>query len=453
MIDGIEYIGLFDFVLLPILLISIFLVSYRHKRKREVENPLYKYYLKGLIVKLFGAVAFSLIYVFYYKGGDTVGFFDNAKAMANLFFYDPFVFFKSIFAKHRVMLEATWAHLDFYCDYCKEGEWLTAKFYIPFVILGFKRYLFTTVIVSWFSFLGIWKLFLVFAEQYPKMEKKIAIAILFIPSIAFWGSGILKDTITFTCACWYTFAIYNLFIKKHKIAKSLIIVILTSSIIVAVKPYILIALLPASIVWASYARVARIENKIMKVVVAPFLIVFGVGIGIMALSLFGSRLDTYSSTDKVLKKAKVTRDDLVRGEQYGQNYYDIGSFDASATGMLKKAPLAIIAGLFRPFLWDARNPVMLISGLENFYILCLFIFIAFRVGPFNLIKFIGSEPLLFFSFIFAIVFAFAVGLTTANYGALVRYRIPAIPFFVASLFILLEKVKEYRLLRNERNKK
>jgi hypothetical protein len=32
-------------------------------------------------------------------------------------------------------------------------------------------------------------------------------------------------------------------------------------------------------------------------------------------------------------------------------------------------------------------------------------------------------------------FAFAVGLSTSNFGSLVRYKIPAIPFFVASLMI------------------
>ena len=51
-----------------------------------------------------------------------------------------------------------------------------------------------------------------------------------------------------------------------------------------------------------------------------------------------------------------------------------------------------------------------------------------------------------FSFMFAMVFLFSVGLVTANYGALVRYKIPGMPFFLISLFIVYylrkEKVKE-----------
>ena len=445
MIEGIEYLGFLDLLLLPFIFVTIFLIAYFHKKKKEEENSLYKYYLGGLMVKIFGATIFCLIYVYYYQGGDTIGFFDNAKAMGNLLFREPYIFFKYFFGNFDLIKMYTWYYLDYCCGYCKEGEWTTAKFYVPFVIMGFNRYLISTIIVAWISYMGIWRLLLVFAEQFPKMEKKIVIAIIYIPSVVFWGSGILKDTITFTCACWYTFSIYNFFIKKTKRVKSAIIIVISAAIIITIKPYIMIALLPASIVWASYSYVKNIQSKFLRTIVTPFLIIIGVGGGALVLSLLSSKFQDYSSTDKIMSKAKATHDDLVRGDQYGSNYYDIGTVDNSASGMIMKAPLAIIAGLYRPFLWDARNPVMLVSGLENFYILMLSIFILFRVGPFKMIKLIGGEPLLFFSFVFALVFAFAVGLSTANYGALVRYRIPELPFFVASLFVLLDKVQVYKL--------
>ena len=57
-----------------------------------------------------------------------------------------------------------------------------------------------------------------------------------------------------------------------------------------------------------------------------------------------------------------------------------------------------------------------------------------------------QKPILIFSFFFSIAFAFSVGLATSNFGALVRYKIPCIPFFVASLFIV-------NYLENERKRK
>ena len=43
-----------------------------------------------------------------------------------------------------------------------------------------------------------------------------------------------------------------------------------------------------------------------------------------------------------------------------------------------------------------------------------------------------------------IFFSFSVGLSTANFGALVRYKIPSIPFFMC-LLMILDETKERQL--------
>jgi len=44
--------------------------------------------------------------------------------------------------------------------------------------------------------------------------------------------------------------------------------------------------------------------------------------------------------------------------------------------------------------------------------------------------------MLLFCMLFSLFFAFSVGLTVANFGSLVRLRIPELPFFVAGIFML-----------------
>jgi hypothetical protein len=83
---------------------------------------------------------------------------------------------------------------------------------------------------------------------------------------------------------------------------------------------------------------------------------------------------------------------------------------------------------------------MLISALENTFLILLTLRIFFKAGPINFFSLIFKEPLLIFSFVFAIFFSFSVGLTTANFGALVRYKIPALPFYLCTLFILEKKI-------------
>jgi hypothetical protein len=231
------------------------------------------------------------------------------------------------------------------------------------------------------------------------------------------------------------------FIKPEKRTKYIIYLILAAFILVSIKPYIFVALLPGSTIWILYSRITSVRSTFIRLLISPAII----GIGILGssaiLSALSSRLGSFSTVETAIDKAIVTKNDLTR-DAYGENSFDIGEIDGSVGSILSKFPVALVAGLFRPFLWDVRNPVMLISALENSIMLFLTLRILLVVGPFRVFSWIGKEPLLIFSFVFAIFFSFSVGLTTANFGALVRYKIPSIPFYMSLLFILDQKRKE-----------
>ena len=75
----------FDLAYSIVLIIVIFLLS-----KKKSLNPEYgKYYSKGLLLKMIGAFIFCCIYKFYYKGGDTINYFQGAFAMKNIFIKSP----------------------------------------------------------------------------------------------------------------------------------------------------------------------------------------------------------------------------------------------------------------------------------------------------------------------------------------------------------------------------
>jgi len=86
--------------------------------------------------------------------------------------------------------------------------------------------------------------------------------------------------------------------------------------------------------------------------------------------------------------------------------------------------------------------------LENFILLLLTIYLLIRLKIIRFFQFIFSDPILIFSLLFTVFFMFAVGMASANFGALVRYKIPAMPFFVASMFIILDKYKVYKKKAN-----
>ena len=116
--------------------------------------------------------------------------------------------------------------------------------------------------------------------------------------------------------------------------------------------------------------------------------------------------------------------------------YSLGSMDYSTFGILKKFPLAVNVTLFRPYIWEARKPILLLTAIESLWILLLTLRTFYRVGVISFFRIVIQEPILIFCMMFSLIFAFAVGISSYNYGALARYKIPCMSFYLAAIYII-----------------
>jgi hypothetical protein len=103
--------------------------------------------------------------------------------------------------------------------------------------------------------------------------------------------------------------------------------------------------------------------------------------------------------------------------------------------MLKKFPAAIVVTFFRPFPWEVKKIIVLLSAFEAIVFLCLTVWvIVFRL---RILKNVVRDPNLLFFAVYSLIFGFAVGISSYNFGALSRYKIPCLPFYAAFLAVLL----------------
>lgn len=432
-----KYIGIWDFIWMPILLAMVHYYARRNQNRMIDENPAYKYYRRGLLAKVYGGLVFALIYVFYYGGGDTTAYWIDAGRLASLITSEPKCYVEILFGN-------TSLH-NFYCfdlskftplHYLRDPQaYAVTRFSSLFYFVSVDSFFGCTILVSWVCFGGVWRLYLVFCEEYPKLTKEMAISFLFIPSVVFWGSGIMKDTFTFTAVCWMTSSVYGLLFKRRDVFRNVLYIFFSAYVMISMKPYIFVALLPGCFIWVVFNRIQQIQNGIVRVLAAPMIIMIGFVGAAGVFSQASSNLGDYGSVDAIMERAVATQEDLKR-EAYEGNSFDIGTIDPSIGGMVSHAPIAIFAGLFYPTLLQVKNPVMLISALENTLLMFFLLYMVITIGPIGFARFIFSKPMILFSFVFAIFFSFAVGLTTSNFGALVRYKIPALPFFLASLYMI-----------------
>lgn len=434
---GYYSIQTWEWVLVPIYLLIIFILASRTRNNNIRKEPVYKYYMWGLYAKLLGGVGLCLIYVYYYKGGDTIMYYQSGVAMSNLFYTRPDEFFQVLFGSNtqeNLMLFDNTTGYPLGYLYFDSKTFFVIRVITPFLILSFNSYLIGTILLAWVAYSGIWRLYLLFCNYYRQLAFPFAIAILFLPSVVFWGSGMLKDTITLSATCWLVVAVHEAFIARRKRITYTITALICAILVISIKPYILIALLPGALSWIFFARISKITNKTMKYLSIPFIYLASFGLGLLILSLLGRYLDKFS-LDKLITTAVVTQNDL-KQDYYKGNSFDIGAIDPSFTGILSKFPVATTAGIYRPFLWDANNVVMLVSALENTFILLVSLYLLVRIRFRHLLKVIFNNPLLLFALSYSVLLAFSVGLTTSNFGALVRFKIPYLSFFMCALFIM-----------------
>jgi len=430
-----------DFLLVPIYLIIFSFIATKFKNKNLKAAPYYKYYLQGLWAKMLGGLAVCYIYAYYYKGGDTLNYCVEARTYVNVLLHGDFAMLWELlnFKSNPISTINYTKYENCVFIFRDEAfyEHFTSVITAPFCLLGFKSFLATTLILAYISYFGIWRLYIVYLYYFPNLYRPLAWAILFVPSVFFWGSGLLKDTYTLSALCWYIYAFFRLFIQKQYRFKYILALLVAAYIMISIKPYILFAALPGSILWLFFNRLNNIQNIALRLLSFPAIIIMVFALVISSMALLGDYLGEYA-LNQILNKAEKTQKDFAYNEAYGGNKIDIGEFDASISGVIKKGPKAISVGLFQPFIWKANNIVMAFAGLENLFILGLSLFVLFKVKLKQIILSLFSHPLFIFSFLFALFFAFSVGLTTANYGALVRLRIPCMPFYLCSLIILLQ---------------
>ncbi len=432
-----------DFFITPILLLIIFTLAF-FIRPFVTDKKNVRYFIPGLSVKLIGAISLGLIYQFYYGGGDTFTYFNlGSKYIWEAFKDSPSLAFKLIFAGSEYSGD-TFQYASKIYTYGDTSSYFVVRIAGLFDLLTFHTYSATALLFAVVSFSGMWALFKVFYSMYPGQHLGMAVAILFVPSVFFWGSGILKDTITIGALGWATYCIYSIFVLRKSLLLSILILILSFYTLYTVKIYILLCYMPAAILWIFYLRMSKVRNVMLKIMVAPFILILAGILGYYSVIKVGEDNPRYD-VENIASTAKVTAEWIhYVSERQGGSAYNLGDFDYSPMGMMRKLPLAVWVSLYRPYLWEVNNIVMLLSALESFALLLFTVYVLYAVGIGRSFGLISSQPILIFCFLFSIVFAFAVGISTYNFGTLVRYKIPLYPFFVSGLFILYSYAKRER---------
>jgi len=415
----------------------IFSFFFSISRKKIKDENLKKYHRQGFWIKVMTAFCYAIFAQYISIGDTTTLYYPEGYNLYKLIWNNPSNL--GLLLGPGTDIDATMLENSSQVGYFKDpSNFMVIRITTILCFFSFGKYMVINLIFSMIAFTGVWKLYLFFYEQYPQLHRQFAIAILYLPTFIFWSSGILKDPISISALGWFTYALYQIAYHKKNIIKYGIIILITIYIFTIIKIYILIAYLPAFIVFLLFKNAALIKSKMGKVLLVSFFII---------ASLFGFVGISNSMKDAVVDYAgeditegivTYQKNYAKQGERREGAYFSLGvEFDGSMGSLAKMAPAAIIATLYRPFLWESKNISTLLSSFESLTLMLFTIFVLFKVGIKKFIITIFKKPLVLYCYFFSIVFALFVGATTLNFGTLVRYKIPCMPFYVISLYLIL----------------
>ena len=422
-----------DLIVTPAVAMLIYILAYLIRP--YVTDPINrKYFFPALSVKIIGAIALGVIYQFYYSGGDTYNFHTHgSRHMWEAFIDSPAIGFDMILSegKHEGSFYKYSSQIPFFTDPSAFFIITLAAF---FDLFTYSTYSSTAICFAVLSFAGMWMFFLTFYRKYPHLHLQIAFAAFFIPSVFFWGSGLLKDTLMMACLGVITYEIDQLFFRKKVSFIHVILLIVALWCIFSVKKFILQAFIPSALLWIYLGNLKLIPSTVVRIMIFPILIVVAVFSAYYSVTKIGEG-DRRYAIENIARTAKITAYDIrfQTGRDAGSGY-SLGELDGSFGSMFRLAPQAVHVSLFRPYLWEVSNPLMLLSALESlfFFIVTVALVIKYRLGVLKSF----SNPDVSFAIIFSVILAFAVGVSSFNFGTLVRYKIPLMPFYLLALILI-----------------
>ncbi|MBL4593855.1 MAG: hypothetical protein JKX68_08580 [Flavobacteriales bacterium] len=387
-------------------------------------------------IKVILSILLTIIYTKYYTNRDTADifkYFDDSLVMFNALKSNPIDYFKMLLGidyDHSYFTANYYQYMNHwtrpYSNNLISDSHIIIRFNAFVRLFSFGNLQVHNVFINFISLIGLTALFKAFKVVLQNKEKVLFYIVFLIPSVLFWGSGLLKESIIFF---GLGLLIQNLFkiISDFKISY-LLLIIVGFTLIIYTKLYIIIALLIPCLGYL-INRFLQLKKPIYGYIIASILFVMAIYVA----PLIDAQLDFISQIAK--KQQTFSRFVAEVPTNSGILIPEL----TDGFSVLATIPNALLNTVIRPFLWECNSLFVWLSAFENLLIITFSIIAVFfrkRIRA-------AQKNILLFNLIFVFGLFSLIGLTTPVFGAIIRYKIPGLILLLISLLLLvdLEKIK------------
>jgi hypothetical protein len=365
------------------------------------------------LLKMMAGIFYGWIGLYY--GGlaqmqDTWAYHTSSIQESHLLFNNPAEYFTNLFNDpYEGGVKKFFDSNDSYWNDLKGNVFI--KILSVFNVLSFGNYYVNVIFYSFITLFGAISIYRVMTDVFPGKKTQILLATFLLPSFLYWTSGLHKEGLLFTGISLVIYIIYFSFKEKRFGFKRLLGLIIGLLLILTLRNFIIIIILPAIMAWL-------LANKWPKY----GLVIFGSLYLLFGILFFTAR---YINHRLDFPQAVVNKQQDFMKLKGGNSTIPIEQLEPTAISFLKNTPQAINLSTIRPYPSDVRHILSLAAAIEiNALLLMFLLFLFFRTNGTK------SKNLAYFCIFFSFSVLLAIGFSVNNLGAIVRYRSIIMPLLI-----------------------
>ncbi len=382
----------------------------------------------GLILKIVAGAGVGFVYTYYYTDrltADTFKFFDDSRILFNLFFTDPSTFFSLFTGIGSQTPEAitvtnqmtNW--YDTFSPFNDNRTMIRLNTILRFLSSGY--YYVHVVFICFLSLAGMVAITKVISREFPQHSRPVFLVFLLMPSVLFWGSGLLKDALVFFSLGFTLYTFDKIIADKKTNLKWLALFLGSLFLLMITKFHSFLLILPALPAWY-LANTGKLKGHFAFILT---------GLIFLSLIYITQLLIPEWNIPELLARKQASFIEL--GKNSGAaSYIEIPVIKPDFFHILIMAPLGFVTSLVRPFITDSGSAMMTLSAIENTGILVFIIWTIFKAKW----SLINNKTLPWLCLYFVMSSYMIIGLVTPILGAIVRYKAQALPFLIIFLLLL-----------------
>lgn len=390
-------------------------------------------WVAGLFVlKILAGTALWAVYTYVYPDrltADVFKYFDDSAVMYNALFEKPMDYLRMIggmgndtpyFTEHYYAVMNNWIR-QFENNIYNDSHTMI-RLNAVLRLFSFGEYHVHTVFACFLSTTGLVALFRTLAPMVRGMERGLMLGVFLWPSMLFWSSGVLKESLLIFGLGLFLLGAIGLPAGQHR-GRAILATLIGLSIMLVVKFYVLFCLIPGllALVWHRRSGGNALLKSLVVHAVAVIAIFFS---GVIVPGYDVLELLTLKQHDFIGMATAVNSGSFVALPQLEPNLWSF----------IRGAPHALYMTFLSPFTSFGNGALGIVAALEN-ALLLLLPFIALRYRkPWKEM----DRASMFFALSFILFLAVLIGLTVPVIGALVRYRIPLLPFISLAMLLIID---------------